>query len=250
MLNGRTVAAVILAGGKGTRFRDVAGASQKVLWPVAGEPLIQHTIRLLDPMIVRHIIFNVGYRAHEVQAWVSNQHLQFQRVSISRQRRWTFLDAITRAFALIDEDVVIVCNADEIRSGLNLAAVLDFHCQRNTMVTLIGVRKRCLSRYRLLHLNEEHVLIGSEYCPERFGTDDETEGLVNGGIAVLSRDALLHFDTSDSMTGWDAMLVPLTFMRQVGVFVTTDVGYYNVGTREELLDAEAYLGTCVGKDSR
>ncbi len=249
MFGGRTVAVVVLAGGKGTRFRGVAGTGQKVLWSVAGKPLIQYTTDLLDPTVIGHVVFNLGYRAKDVKEWVKMQALPFRRVSMSTQRKWTFRDAVTRAVAMIDEEVVVICNADEIRTGLNLNEVIDFHCRQGALVTLIGVRKRRLGRYRLLHVNEERVLTASEYCPERFREDDETEGLVNGGIAVLRREALLHLDASDLSAGWDAMLKPLTAMRQIRVFIAMNVGYYNVGTREELIEVEAYLRTDVGKDS-
>jgi NDP-sugar pyrophosphorylase family protein len=247
MFSERTVAAIVLAGGKGTRFQSVAGTSQKVLWPVAGTPLIQYTTHLLDSKVVRHVVFNVGYRAKDVERWVSNQRFPFRQVSVSVQQQWTFFDAVTRAVALTSEGTVVICNADEIRVGLSLNDALAFHCRHGALVTLVGVRKRRLSRYRLLHVNEEHLLTASEYCPKRFALDEETEGLVNGGVAILNRDAVSHFDGDGGGSGWEAMLTPLTSRGQIRVFAATGVDYYNVGTWEELLDAETFLASGVGE---
>ena len=43
------IAAIVLAGGKDTRFSHMIGSKQKVLYEIAGRPLIKHTTDLLSP---------------------------------------------------------------------------------------------------------------------------------------------------------------------------------------------------------
>jgi NDP-sugar pyrophosphorylase family protein len=238
----KTVAAIVLAGGKGTRFSEIVGADQqKVLYPVNGVPLIKYTTDLLDQSTISRIVFNVKHRSRDVRRWVRDQRFSHQEISFSVQKRWTFVDAVTRAFAKTDEDIILICNGDEIRDGLILIEAIRFHLDQGSLATLIGARKRCLSRYRLLHINENHLLTHSEYCPSRFIDDQETEGIVNAGIAILNREAFANFDQADPSGGWDAMLKPLTITRQLSVYTDKNMHYFNVGTPEELYDAEEFF---------
>lgn len=241
MFNTKTIAVIVLAGGKGTRLRHVTGPdAQKVLHFVAGKPLIQHTTDLLDASIIERIVFNVGYRAQEVCDWVQKQQFNFRFMNISVQQEWTFVDAVMRAFAATKEDLILICNADEIRDGVVLEDAINFHLKQKSLVTLVGAVKQQPERYRILHLNEYGLLKKSVYCPEPSSEDAGANWVVNAGIAILERDAFEYFDTSDRTGGWDAMLNPLTIANQIHVFVSPNIKYFNVGTPEELADAEAY----------
>jgi NDP-sugar pyrophosphorylase family protein len=52
---------VILAGGLGTRLRNVVGDRPKVLAPVAGRPFLEYLLRWLIKYKARRIFISVGY---------------------------------------------------------------------------------------------------------------------------------------------------------------------------------------------
>ncbi len=62
---------VILAAGKGTRLRPLTDNTPKPLVPVAGKPLIDHTIDAL-PSAIDELILVVGYLGDQLRAHFGN----------------------------------------------------------------------------------------------------------------------------------------------------------------------------------
>lgn len=62
------IAAVVLAAGKGTRMKS---ETPKVLFPVAGKPMLQHIIDVLDQVRIEDIYAVIGYGADQVRAAIS-----------------------------------------------------------------------------------------------------------------------------------------------------------------------------------
>ena len=58
---------VILAGGLGTRIRDLTPDLPKALIPVIGEPFAFHQLRLLASQGVQDVVFVIGYRGAQIQ---------------------------------------------------------------------------------------------------------------------------------------------------------------------------------------
>lgn len=228
-------AAIVLAGGKGTRLHN-DNETQKVLRKVGGKPLIQHTTDLLDPRFVRRIVFNVGHKAKKVQEWVEKQHLPHP-IAFSRQAEWSIYDAVMRAIPLTQEETLIVCNADEVRLGLNIREVLEFHRQKDTLCTMVATHRNHLYRHRVLTVRtEDLILLSSEYNPERFRETPELGGLVNVGFTVFRREAMTYFK-EDTSRGWNAIINPLCDARMISVFIPDGLNHFNVNTPEELADA-------------
>ena len=61
------ITAVILAGGFGTRIKDLLGGLPKPMMPVNGKPFIEWIIRWLKAQGVRDIIISAGYRAEALR---------------------------------------------------------------------------------------------------------------------------------------------------------------------------------------
>lgn len=235
-----SVAAIVLAGGKGTRLHN-DGETQKVLCKVGGKSLIQHTMDILDPQFVRRVVFNVGYQAEKVQKWVEAQRFPHY-IAFSRQTQWSIYNAIMRALSLTREETIICCNADEVRIGLNLGEVLEFHKQQNTLCTMVATYRDHLYRHRMLTVRaEDMVLLSSEYNPERFRAIPELRGLVHAGFAVFRREAAAYFNKDDTSRGWNALINPLCDARMISVFIPPALTHFNVNTPEELTDALTFF---------
>lgn len=58
----------ILAGGLGTRLREIVGDHPKPMAPVSGKPFLAYVIALLREQGFRHFVLCVGYKAEQVRA--------------------------------------------------------------------------------------------------------------------------------------------------------------------------------------
>jgi histidinol-phosphate phosphatase family protein len=64
--------AVIVAGGKGTRLKEVSGAIPKPMVPVCGKPVLEHQIELLQRWGARKIHILTGYLGHVIEDYFGN----------------------------------------------------------------------------------------------------------------------------------------------------------------------------------
>lgn len=63
---------LILAGGLGTRMRDIAGDLPKTLIPIAGEPFAHHQLRWLAREGVKRVVYSIGYGGDQIRAAVGD----------------------------------------------------------------------------------------------------------------------------------------------------------------------------------
>ncbi|HBN12654.1 MAG TPA: D,D-heptose 1,7-bisphosphate phosphatase [Clostridiales bacterium] len=64
--------AVIMAGGKGTRIKEINSEVPKPMIPVLGKPILQYQIEALERQGVKDIILVVGYLGHIIKEYFSN----------------------------------------------------------------------------------------------------------------------------------------------------------------------------------
>ncbi|PSH00248.1 MAG: hypothetical protein BRC28_00410 [Nanohaloarchaea archaeon SW_4_43_9] len=100
--------AVILAAGKGTRMKPLTEDTPKPLLPVAGKPIIQHSIDLIDSH-VNEIIVVAGYRIEQFQEYFSATDIKV----VEQEEALGTADAALQAREFIEESAVIM-NGDDI----------------------------------------------------------------------------------------------------------------------------------------
>lgn len=100
--------AVILAAGKGTRMRPLTEDTPKPLLPVAGKPIIQHNIDLIED-IVEEIIVVAGYEIEQFEEYFSETEVTV----IEQEEARGTADAALQARDLV-EDQALIMNGDDI----------------------------------------------------------------------------------------------------------------------------------------
>ena len=100
--------AVILAAGEGTRMRPLTEDTPKPLLPVAGKPIIQHNIDLIEDK-VDEIIVVAGYKIEQFEDYFSETDVT---VIEQKEARGT-ADAALQARDLVD-DKTLIMNGDDI----------------------------------------------------------------------------------------------------------------------------------------
>lgn len=104
--------AMVLAGGLGTRMRPLTDDRPKALIPVAGKPLIDHTLDRLAEVGVETAVVNVHHYADQMEAHLAQR--QYPRVVISDERSG-LLDSgggIAKALTLLGPHPIFVANID------------------------------------------------------------------------------------------------------------------------------------------
>jgi NDP-sugar pyrophosphorylase family protein len=64
--------AIIVAGGLGTRLRPLTYDIPKILLPIHGKPIVEHTIRNLKKHGIKRIILSIGYKAEQIKKYLGD----------------------------------------------------------------------------------------------------------------------------------------------------------------------------------
>ena len=65
-------AAIILCGGKGTRFREIS-SEPKILTPFRGEKFIDYIIKYLRRQNIEKIILSLGHKSEEIIKYIQSK---------------------------------------------------------------------------------------------------------------------------------------------------------------------------------
>lgn len=175
---------IILAGGLGTRLRSEVKDVPKCMAPVAGKPFLWYLLKdLVKYPEVTRIILSVGYLREVIFDWIDQVKDEFPfefDYAIEEQPLGTG-GGIKLALSKAHTNDVIVLNGDTF-FNINLSELYDAHRLYSSSVTLALKPMQDFDRYGRVIIdavdNRVVEFKEKEYCKE---------GLINGGIYVISR---------------------------------------------------------------
>jgi MurNAc alpha-1-phosphate uridylyltransferase len=106
--------AMILAAGRGARFRPVTDTLPKPLIPVCGEVLIERHVRALAAAGVRDFVINLGWLGEQIEASLGDGARFGVKIAYSHEG-WPALETgggVFRALPLLGSDPFIVVSGD------------------------------------------------------------------------------------------------------------------------------------------
>ena len=190
--------AMIFAAGLGTRLKPLTDTMPKALVPVAGKPLLWHTIRKLKAAGFDEIIINVHHFAEQIRQYIQDNHRFGIRIEFSDETR-ALLDTgggIKKASWFFDDEKPFLIHNVDILSDIDLQSLYRFHTGGNSAATLV-VSERKTSRYLLFDENNRlkgwlNEKTGETRSPFPDFNSDRHARLAFSGIHVLNPSILRH----------------------------------------------------------
>ncbi len=210
---------VVLAGGKGTRLRSVVSDLPKCMAPVAGRPFLAWLLDDLREAGFDHIILSLGYKHEAVEAWVASRPDRDSITCVVEEEPLGTGGGVRLALRQAREDAVFILNGDTF-FGVDYPAMQAFHRQSGAQATLALKPLRDFDRYGEVTLDGEgRITAFREKRPC-------AEGLINGGVYLLQRDALAEmperFSLEKDYFEPKAVSAALAGFRSEGYFI--DIG--------------------------
>lgn len=189
--------AMILAAGLGTRLRPLTDERPKALVEVAGQTLLEITLRRLREFGVREVIVNVHHFADMVVEYLEKHDNFGMRVEISREdvlldtggglkkAAWFFLEDSSDS-----EEPFVLHNVD-VLSTIDLDHMVKFHREHQALATL-AVQERETSRYLLFDGANQLCgrRAGRDHAPEIVRRSKKMQALAFSGVHVISPQLL------------------------------------------------------------
>lgn len=235
--------AMILAAGLGTRLRPITDTRPKALVEVHGRTLLEITLTRLRSFGVSEVIINVHHFANMVIGYLRANNNFGLHVEVSRED--VLLDTgggLKKAapfFLESSKDEPFILHNVDIVSNIDLARMLRFHVEHQTLATL-AVQQRDASRCLLF--NDQFQLCGRragrDIEPEIVRQAEHLQPLAFTGIHIIS-PKLLPMLIEEGVFP----IIP-SYLRIAGngerIMAFRADGYYwrDLGTRESLALAE------------
>jgi len=172
---------VILAGGLGTRLKDVVPDKPKCMAPVGGRPFLEYVLCFLRRQGLTEVILAVGYRADRVLEYFGDGSRFGVRLAYSIEPTpLGTAGALKLADRLLSGDRVIVMNGDSI-ADVPLMALLRYHTEKRALATIALAQVPNAARYGAVSLGPDGDIV-------RFQEkSNEGWGVISAGIYVLER---------------------------------------------------------------
>lgn len=182
--------AVIVAGGRGERLKPITNHIPKPMVPVAGRPVLEHTIALLKKHGVRDFIIAVCYLPEKITEYFGDGSKFGVNITYIYEDPAYPLGnagAIAAARPHIDSTFIVTCS--DVLRELNVAEIIEAH-KRNAAIATIQAHNVTKEIKSLLEFNENNELVSLQELP---ATIELEEGSwTNSSFYVLEPEIFDH----------------------------------------------------------
>ncbi len=186
--------AMILAAGEGTRLRPLTSETPKVLLPVGGRPLIQHTLSWLRSHGIQEVAINLHHAGDKVRAFLGDGSKFGVRIYYSSEKELLGTAGGVKKMEEFYDSTFLVVYGDII-TDFNLSAMTDFHKQKKALVTLALFKVPNPWEVGIVEVNRQGKLLSFKEKPPR---GSESSNLSSGGIYVLEKEILDYIPSHGS----------------------------------------------------
>lgn len=223
--------AIVLAGGFGTRLRQVVPDWPKPMAPVAGRPFLEILLASLSRKGFNRIIMSLGFMSEKIIQHFGKQFSGLELTYAIEDKPLGTGGAVRLAMESCIEDYVYVFNGDTFLD-------LEVHCveelwQRQRQPIIVGRTVSDTARYGRLIVDNESVLRFSE-------KGMAGEGLINVGCYVLNARQLDSFALNEPFSLETDYLAKEVRKQRFNLYVTQ--GYFvDIGIPEDYAKAQSEL---------
>ena len=240
---------VILAGGMGTRLREVTDRIPKPLVEIGDKPILWHIMKVYGHHDFRRFVLCLGYKGWLIKEFFLRyrEHVSDFTLELSNgheprfhdrhgDEQWEVTCAETglttatgarlwRARNYIDTDTFMFTYGDGI-GNVDVAALLDFHYEQGRIGTVTGVHPT--SRYG-------EMLVDNGVAVEFNEKPTVPEGYVSGGFFVFQREFFEYLNDDPQLFFEHEPLQRLARDRELAVFGHEDF-WMGMDTYRELTE--------------
>jgi D-glycero-alpha-D-manno-heptose 1-phosphate guanylyltransferase len=232
------VTAVILAGGYGTRIRQLLPGVPKPMAPVAGKPFVEWVVRYLAKQGVTQVVLSTGYLAEVIAEYFQTHSIPGVTTQCVPETSplgtgGGFLHAARTS--KLQPSAWLVMNGDSLAFANLRAALAPLSDPKNSAV-IVGREVPDASRYGTLATGPGGELL-------RFEEKRPGAGVINSGIYFLRHSLLAEFPAKIPLS-LETDVFPAWLARGIRLqTVVTDAPFLDIGTPESLPQAEAFIQT-------
>lgn len=223
--------AIILAGGFGTRLREVVPDVPKPMAPIAGRPFLEILLTSLSSKGFTHAILALGYKSDVIIRHLGNHFANMALDYVVEEQALGTGGAVRLALEKATQDHVFVFNGD---TYLNLEAdKVEQDWLHAPYPKIVGCKVPDTARYGRLIVEDNRVVGFSE-------KGASGAGLINAGCYVLPRHELDTFELGQAFSLETNYLAMNVASKRFDLF-TTQGKFIDIGVPEDYARAQTEL---------
>lgn len=228
-----------MAGGYGTRLKDLTKNLPKPMVPVAGRPALEFVVDHLAEHGIKEAAMALHYLPHAITSHFGGRRGPVElSYSIAAEDLGT-AGAVRRASRYVGDNPLLIVSGDVI-TNFDLTALIESHAAKRSLFTVGLTKVDDPSQYGVARTDNEGRITDFVEKPKDY---PEKSCWVNAGIYMIDRQALEYipdgqfFDISRN-------LIPRLMADGVAIHgARLDGHWFDIGTPETLRQAEAFLST-------
>ncbi len=223
--------AIILAGGLGTRLRSVVSDRPKCLALVDGRPFLEYLITYLSKKNIRHFIFSLGYKSEMIIEFLNQKFPKLNYSYVTEDEPLGTGGAIKLALGKSKTERVLICNGDTFFK-IDLNQLELYHNYYKVTCTVALKPMINFSRYGSVELYADGSI--RVFKEKEF----REQGLINGGIYLLEKEAILNEPWPDKFSFEKDFLEKMTSENGKIFGNIQDVFFIDIGIPEDYQRAQ------------
>jgi len=232
----KSIPAVLLVGGLGTRLQSVLPSTAKPVAPLGAITFLELLILQLRSQGIRRLVLCTGHRSEQIERVCGDGKKWDIAIEYSRESQPLGTGGALK-FAeplLNDSPEFLVANGDSFLE-FDLRELLRFHREHGGLVSLATRRVADASRYGAVEVDGHKRVV--RFCEKN---NSGAPGVVNGGVYLFHRTALQHFPQGPSSLEKDIFPRLLNY----GVYAAEQSGMFiDIGTPDDYSRAQTLVQT-------
>jgi len=184
--------AIILAGGLGTRLRDVITGLPKPMAPVNNKPFLHYLFKWIKQYPVKKLVISAGYKSESIVSYFGNSIFDIPVEYVIEDKPLGTGGAVIYALHKTSGPEVLILNGDTY-FPINLNKLVAFHSINKSGFTVALKRMHDFDRYGTVECRG-HAIV--KFNEKKFCSD----GLINGGIYLINRELIESWELSGAFS--------------------------------------------------
>ncbi len=229
----KSIQAVILAGGKGTRLRPLTSEVPKPMIPIHGRPFLRYQLAMLKSFGIEDFLLLVGYRGEKIEKYFGAGSRFGLKINYSYEKELLgtggalkkAADKLRKEFMLLNGDTLF---------PLNYRNMIEYFC-RHRRIGVVTAGKSALGNiYNNMTVGKQGLV--TAYAKKR------PEGMthVDGGVAIFRKE-ILDFIPVNKFCSLEEEIFPCLIEKRELLAYCSDKPFYDIGTFEGLKKIKEYL---------
>ena len=231
----KKIDSIILAGGLGTRLREVVPDLPKPMVSINGKPFLDLILSLLNKCgSIERVILAVGYMADKIiERYEDSSEYSFEILFSVEKKLLGTGGAIKNALKYTETDNVLVLNGDSYVE-VDLYDFLKKHLQTNANMTIVLKELENSNRYGSVKIDEDNKI--TRFEEKKTGL---SKGLINAGVYMI-RKTLFDSIKEQTVISLEKELLPVFIKKDVFGYIGKGK-FVDIGIPETYKIADKYL---------